>query len=149
MMYKCVAASLAFAAACLAADTTPVVIDQIIARVNGDIISTDEVQRLSRQLADELRQQGAAGPQLQQEFQGRQKDLLRDRIDELLLIQKAKELNINVDSDLSKYLATLQRQSGLTDPDKFHEWVHQQSGRTFEDFLSETKDQMMTSRVII
>ena len=65
-----------------------------------------------------------------------------------MLTQRGKELNINIDSDLSKYMANLQRQSGITDPDKFHEYVRQQSGMSYEDFLSETKNQFLTREVI-
>jgi len=132
---------------CLAADDAAVV-DQVVARVNGDIISQDELQRFTRELAAELKAQGANGQQLQQEVGKREKDVLRDRIDELLLIQKGKELNVNVDSDVSKYMANLQRTSGMTDTDKFHEYVRQQSGMSYEDFLSETKNQFLTREVV-
>ncbi|HEX4748886.1 MAG TPA: peptidylprolyl isomerase [Bryobacteraceae bacterium] len=125
-----------------------VVIDQVIVKVNGDIVSQDELQRLGRELAAELKQQGASGATLDRAYQDHSKDVLRNRIDELLLIQKGKELNINVDSDVTKYLADLQRRSGITDPDKFHEWIREQSGRTFEDFQSETKDNYLTREVI-
>lgn len=150
-----------FAGHCLAADDKATgspnknadapnvtVVDQVIAKVNGDIVSQDELQRLQKELASELKQQGASGSTYDREFSSHEKDILRNRIDELLLIQKGKELNINVDSDVTKYLANLQRQSGLTDPDKFHEWIRQQSGRSFEDFQSETKDNFLTREVI-
>lgn len=127
---------------------TPIVIDQVIAKVNGDIVSQDELQRLQKDLAAELKQQGASGAVFDQQYQAHEKDILRNRIDELLLVQRGKELNINVDSDVTKYMANLQRQSGLTDPDKFHEWIREQSGRGFEDFQSETKDNFLTREVI-
>jgi parvulin-like peptidyl-prolyl isomerase len=140
---------LAVALPCLAADTEKfTVIDQIVAKVNGDIVSQDELQRLAKELGQELKAQGVSGPQYQRDYEERSKNVLRDRIDELLLIQKGKELNINVDSDVSKYMANLQRQSGITDPDKFHEYVRQQSGMSYEDFLSETKNQFLTRQVI-
>jgi peptidyl-prolyl cis-trans isomerase SurA len=146
MKFTCLAA-LAVASLCLAADDVSVV-DQVVARVNGDIVSEDELQRFTRELMSELKQQNAPPQQIQQEFDKRRKDILRDRIDELLLIQKGKELNINVDSDVSKYMANLQRQSGLTDTDKFHEYVRQQSGMSYEDFLTETKNQFLTREVV-
>jgi peptidyl-prolyl cis-trans isomerase SurA len=146
MKFTCLAA-LALASLCLAADDVSVV-DQVVARVNGDIVSEDELQRFTRELMSELKQQNATPQQIQQEFDKRRKDILRDRIDELLLIQKGKELNINVDSDVSKYMANLQRQSGLTDTDKFHEYVRQQSGMSYEDFLTETKNQFLTREVV-
>lgn len=146
MKLMCLAA-LSFASLCLAADDYTVV-DQIVAKVNGDIVSQDELQRFTRELAQELKARQATASQFQQELSTREKDVLRDRIDELLLIQKGKELNINVDSDISKYVANLQRQSGITDTDKFHEYIRQQSGMSYEDFLSETKNQFLTREVI-
>ena len=146
MKWICLAA-LGLAAVCFAADDSTVV-DQIVAKVNGDIVSQDELQRFTRELSDELKAQGATAQQFQQEYSKREKDVLRDRIDELLLIQKGKELNINVDSEVSKYMANLQRQSGITDTDKFHDYVRQQSGRSYEDFLSEAKNQYLTRQVV-
>ena len=63
-------------------------------------------------------------------------------------MQKGKELNINVDSEVSKYVASLQRQSHLSDTEKFHDYVRQQSGMTYEDFLAEYKKQTLTREVI-
>lgn len=146
MKLKCITL-LAFGAVCFAADDLSIV-DQIVAKVNGDIVSQDEIQRYTRELAQELKAQGVNGARLQQELEQRQKDVLRDRIDELLLIQKGKELNINVDSEITKYTANLQRQANITDPDKFHEWVREQSGRSYEDFISEAKNQALTREVI-
>jgi peptidyl-prolyl cis-trans isomerase SurA len=146
MKFRGLAAAFACAALCFGADVA--VVDQIVARVNGDIISQDELERLTRELGQELKAQQQAGSQFEQDFQKRQKDILRDRIDELLLIQKGKELNINVDSDLSKQMANLQRQANITDPDKFHEYVRQQAGMSYEDFLAETRNQLLTRQVI-
>src|SRR5690348_17380313 len=93
----------------------PAVVDQIVAKVNGDIVSQNELARSAKQITDELKAQGASGAQLQQAVNEREKDLLRDRIDQLLLVEKGKDLNINVDSEVSKYVASLQRQSRITD----------------------------------
>jgi peptidyl-prolyl cis-trans isomerase SurA len=140
-------ALLGFSSMALAADNFTVV-DQIVAKVNGDIVSQDEIQRFQKDLAQELKAQGATGVQYQEMLTEKQKDVLRDRIDELLLVQKGKELNINVDSDTSKYIANVQRQSGLTDTDKFHDWIRQQSGMSYEDFLNQAKNSMLTREVI-
>ncbi len=150
--------ALAMGSLCLAADdkagaptdipATATVVDQIIAKVNGDIVSQDEVKRISREAQQELKAQGANGGQMQQLVEEKQKNALRDRIDELLLAQKGKELNLSVDSEISKYIASLQRQSGITDTEKFREYVRQQSGLSYEDFVSEAKNQSLTREVI-
>ncbi|HEX4168262.1 MAG TPA: peptidylprolyl isomerase [Bryobacteraceae bacterium] len=143
---------LAFASVCFAAadnpKETPKIVDQIVAKVNGDIVSQDEIERYTKELPAQLKAQGVTGSQFNQELAHQEKDVLRGRIDELLLVQKGKELNINVDSELSKYVANLQRQSGIVDTDKFHEYVRQGSGMSYEDFISETKNQILTREVV-
>jgi peptidyl-prolyl cis-trans isomerase SurA len=147
-MKYCCLALFALSALSLNAADAPAVVDQIVAKVNGDIVSQEEIARTSKQMADELKAQGANGSQLQQAIGEREKDILRDRIDQLLLVQKGKELNINVDSEVSKYVASVQRQSRISDTEKFHDYIRQQSGMTYEDFLSEYKKQTLTREVI-
>jgi len=144
-------ATLVCGLACFAADIPKPevkVVDQIVAKVNGDIVSQDEIQKVSREAQMEMKAQGLQGPQAEEMLQEKLKNALRDRIDELLLIQKGKELNVNVDSEVSRYMASLQRQSGISDPEKFHDYVRQQSGMSFEDFQAEAKNQALTRDVI-
>lgn len=144
------AALFALAPLGFAADTpsAPSVVDQIVAKVNGDIVSQDELGRFSRDLSKQLQAQGATPAQVQQELQKQQKDVLRNRIDELLLTQRGKELNINIDPEISKYLADLQRRAKISDSEKFHDFIREQSGMSYEDFLAETKNQYLTREVI-
>jgi peptidyl-prolyl cis-trans isomerase SurA len=141
-------AAVSFAADVPKSGDTPKVVDQIVAKVNGDIVSQEELARSSQELAQQMKAQNAPAAQMRQEIEDRQKNVLRDRIDELLLTQKGKELNINVDSELSKYMANLQRQSGIVDTDKFHQYVEKESGMSYEDFANEAKNQMLTREVI-
>ncbi len=145
-------ASVVFASLCFAAADNPkekpTIVDQIVAKVNGDIVSQDELERAQRELPAQLKQAGVTGPQLQEELAKQEKEVLRGRIDQLLLVQKGKELNINIDSELNKYVANLQRQSGIVDTDKFHQYVQQGSGMSYEDFINETKNQILTREVL-
>ncbi len=95
------------------------VLEQIVAKVNGDIITQGELDRTKRLVEAELQRQSAPADKLQKAIQQLQRDLLRDRIDEILLVQKAKDLNISADQDVSKQMAALQKDSGITDPDEF------------------------------
>jgi peptidyl-prolyl cis-trans isomerase SurA len=75
-------------------------------------------------------------------------DELRNQIDKFLLIQKGKELDINVDADLNRDIAGLQSESKISDPDKFHEFVRQQTGVSFEDWRLQRKNTLITERVV-
>jgi parvulin-like peptidyl-prolyl isomerase len=138
-----ISASLAIAAA---ADIQ--VVEEIVAKVNGDIITRGEIERTRQGLAAELRQQGTTGAKLQKELAERQKDALRDQIDQLLLVQRGKDLNVNVDSDVTRRIAEIQVQSKISDPDKFHDFIREQTGMPFEDFKSQMRNQVLTQRVI-
>jgi peptidyl-prolyl cis-trans isomerase SurA len=151
MTWKAFAVMAAFAAQVWAADNRAPnfsVVDEIVAKVNGDIVTKSELEKNSREVMGALQQQGLKGNDLQQAASAREKDVLRDRIDQLLLVQRAKDLNINVDTEVSKYMADLQRQEKIADPDKFHELVRQQSGMPFEDFRQDVKNNMLTRNVI-
>ncbi|MGH9582612.1 MAG: peptidylprolyl isomerase, partial [Bryobacteraceae bacterium] len=154
MKWKYVA-GLACAGVCMAAGNSPnvptsnfKVVDQIVAKVNGDIVSQDELQRLDNELAQQLHAEHETGLQFQQDYDKRLKNVLRDRIDELLLIQQGKNLDINVGSDVTKYMANLQRQSRIADTDKFHQYITKQSGMSYEDFVAEAKNHFLTQEVI-
>jgi len=144
----CRFAGLVAAAVMTAAAADVKVVEEIVAKVNGDIITRGEIERTRAQLAAELRQQGVTGARLQQELKDREKDALRDQIDQLLLVQHGKDMNINVDPDVTRRLAEIQRQSGITDPDKFHDYIREQTGMTFEDFKAQMKNQILTQRVV-
>ena len=131
---------------CLAADVA--VVEEIVAKVNGDIITRGDLERTRKQLEADLRQQGQPALTLQQTLEQREKDMLRDKIDQLLLQQKGKDLNINVDPELTKYVADLQRRSKIADPEKFQEYVKEQTGMPYEDFRADAKNGMLTQRVI-
>ena len=135
-----------FVTAMFAAEISTV--EEIIAKCNGDIVSRGDLDRARRDLIGELRQSGVSGAVVEQKLAEKEKDLLRDRIDQLLLVQKAKDLDIKVDSDVAKRVAAMQTESGIADPDKFHDWVKEQSGMSFEDFKDQMKKSLVTQRVI-
>jgi parvulin-like peptidyl-prolyl isomerase len=120
------------------------VVEEIVAKCNGDIITRSDLEKAQKELLEAARRD----PSLQQRVPEEEKNLLRDRLDNLLLVQKAKDLNINVDSDLAKQMAAIQKESGLADPDKFHDWVREQAGVPFEDFKNDMKNNLLKQRVI-
>ena len=81
------------------------VVEEIVAKCNGDIVTRGDLDRSRRELIETLRASGVVGDDLEKQLAEREKNLLRDRIDQLILAQKAKDLNINVDGDVSKQLS--------------------------------------------
>jgi len=124
------------------------VVEEIVAKVNGDIITRGDLDRARKSIAGELQQQNYTGLRLQQALADHEKDILRDRIDQLLLQQKGKDLNIKVDTEVAKYITGLQKESGIADPEKFQDYVKQQTGMSYEDYKADIMNGMLTQRVI-
>ena len=134
-------------AVCAAADNVKVV-EEIAAKVNGDIITRGELARKRLDLEAEAKRQGLSGPRLQQAVDEFAANALRDEIDSLLLVQKGKDLNINVDAEVTRRIADLQVQQKISDPDKFQAFIRDNTGMGYEDFKLRMKNEMMTQRVI-
>lgn len=124
------------------------VVEEIIAKVNNEIITRGELERARKQLEESLRRQGATAAQIKQALAEADRNALRERIDQILLLQKAKDLNLNVDTEVSRYLADIQVQNKIADPEKFQEFIRQQTGMSYEDFRQQVRDSFLTRRVI-
>jgi peptidyl-prolyl cis-trans isomerase SurA len=125
------------------------VVEEIAVKVNGDIITRGDLAEKQREMAQAIQQQQhLTGAALQQAVNEQSKDMLRTMIDERLLVQKAKELDLKVDADVNRRLSEYQVTSGFADPDKFHDWIREQTGETFEDFKQRLTDSMLTQRLL-
>ena len=141
-------ASVLLAGAAERPDINLKVVEEIVAKVNGDIITRGELAKQRAAIMAGLQQQGVKDKELEDQTSKMAADALRDHIDQLLLVQKGKELNINVDAEVNRRVADVQSQSKISDPDKFHDFVREQTGETFEDFKLQMKNQILTQRVI-
>jgi parvulin-like peptidyl-prolyl isomerase len=130
------------------------VVEEIAAKVNGDIITRGELDQMRKESEQRRRGEGLTGARLQDALKQDAATALQDQIDQLLLVQKGKDLNINVDGEITRQLADIQVQSKdkdgnrITDPDKFHQFIQEQTGMTFEDYRDRMKRQMLSRRVI-
>src|SRR5579884_3857812 len=84
------------------------VIEEIVARVNNSIITRQDIERAKEQSLQEFREKGAANPE--QEAAAHDKDVLRDLINQQLLVQKAQDLGLSADTELIKQLDQIRKQ---------------------------------------
>jgi len=141
-----IAASLAAASA---ADNVNVrVVEEIAAKINGDIITRGDLERKRAEVEAEAKRQGITGNRLAEVVKEEAANALREKIDTLLLVQKGKDMSISVDGEVTRRLAEIQVQQKISDPDKFHEFLAQQTGMSFEDFKQQMRDQLLTQKVI-
>jgi peptidyl-prolyl cis-trans isomerase SurA len=121
------------------------VVEEIVTRVNGQIITLSEFQRSKDQLRDDVKQQDAANAD--KLYAEREKDILRDLIDQQLLLQKGKDLDISGDTDLIKQLDQMRKDMKLDTMEELEKAATAQ-GISYEDFKQNMRNQIITRKVI-
>jgi len=121
------------------------VVEEIITRVNNEIITRSEYIRSRDQLKQEIQQQDPANAD--RIFAEKQRDVLRDLIDQQLLLQKGKDLGINGDTELIKRLDEMRKQMNLETMEDLEKAAEAQ-GASYEDFKQNLRNQIITQKVI-
>ncbi|MGA9392582.1 MAG: peptidylprolyl isomerase [Candidatus Sulfotelmatobacter sp.] len=130
---------------CLTAFAAGQVVEEIVARVNSQVITLSEFQRSKDQLRDDVKQQDAANAD--KLFSEREKDILRDLIDQQLLLEKGKDLGITGDTDLIKRLDQMRKDMKLETMEDLEKAATAQ-GISYEDFKQNMRNQIITQKVI-
>jgi peptidyl-prolyl cis-trans isomerase SurA len=118
-------------------------VEDIIARVNDQIITQSDYNRALGELEQEGRQRGAS----MQEMAGPRRDMLRDLIDQQLWLSKGKELNITGETELVKRLDEIRKQYNLESLEDLEKAAKEQ-GVSFEDFKANIRNKIITEEVM-
>jgi peptidyl-prolyl cis-trans isomerase SurA len=125
-------------------------VEEIIARVNNEIITRSELDKARIAAEEDARQecQGKCTPeQLRTDIEDRQKNTLRDLIDQSLLVQRGKDMGVNVEPDVIKKLDQLRQQNKIDSMEDLEKAVTAQ-GSNWEDFKNNIRNGILTQRVI-
>lgn len=118
-------------------------VEEIIARVNDQIITSSDYDRAMKELDDEMRQHGATMQQIAEAH----KDLLRNLIDQQLWLSKGKELDINGETELIQRLNEIRKQYNLATLEDLEKAAKEQ-GVSFEDFKANIRNGIITQLVM-
>jgi peptidyl-prolyl cis-trans isomerase SurA len=118
-------------------------VEEIVARINNHIITSTEFDRSQQQVQQEGDQQNATP----REIADRQKHVLRDLIDQQLLLQKGDDLGITAETDLVKRLDEIRKQMNLATMDDLAK-AAQAQGVSYEEFKENLRENIITQKVI-
>jgi peptidyl-prolyl cis-trans isomerase SurA len=119
------------------------VVEDVIVRVNDQIITRSELERSEQQLLQDAQQSGSSTA----EFESRQHDLLRDMIDQQLLLSKGKDLGITGDAETIRELDDIRKQNHFDSMEALEKAATQQ-GVSFEDFKANIRNRVITQKVV-
>jgi len=121
------------------------IVDEIIARVNNQIITRSDMEKAKQTNLDELKQRFPSD--WQSKWTKAQNDILRDLIDQQLLLARGDELGITGQTEVVKRLNQLRQQMNLASIDDLEAEAKKQ-GVSYEDFKEQIRIGAVTQQVI-
>jgi peptidyl-prolyl cis-trans isomerase SurA len=118
-------------------------VEEIIARIDDQIITRSDYNRAQAELDQEMRQRGAS----MQEISDSHKDLLRNLIDQQLWLAKGKQLGVTGETELVNRLNEIRKQYNLATMEDLEKAAKEQ-GVSFEDFKANIRNQIITQQVM-
>ena len=120
-----------------------VTVEDVIARINDQIITRSDYDRAMKEVDDEARQRGAT----MQQMSLIHKDLLRNLIDQQLWLSKGKELGVTGETELVNRLNEIRKQYNLATIEDLEKSAQEQ-GVSYEDFKANIRNQIVTQEVM-
>jgi parvulin-like peptidyl-prolyl isomerase len=99
----------------MAQEGEPVVVDSVVAQVNGDVVMLSTLKREIKEAIEAFKQQGAPEQKATEEVTRRQPEVILSLINELLLVQQGKELKLteDVETEVNREMLRVMNQQGF------------------------------------
>lgn len=144
-MKKLIPWSVLFFLAAAPAFSATTVVEEIVARVNNRIVTLSEFKHSQETTRQEAQQDDPANAD--KLYQEREKNILRDLIDNQLLLEKGADMGITGDTELIKWLDNMRKEMKLDSFDDLEKAAAAQ-GVSFEDFKQNKRNQIIIQEVI-
>jgi parvulin-like peptidyl-prolyl isomerase len=126
-----------------------VILEEIIAKVNGDIITRSEYQAaMVESRAIIANDKNLTPEQKSEQIELAERDALRNLIDERLLIQKGQDLDVNVDADVLRQRDRIMEQYDLKTIEEFEDWATERFDLPIEDLMDQLKRNILSQAVL-
>jgi peptidyl-prolyl cis-trans isomerase SurA len=127
----------------------PVLLNEIVARVNEKIITFIDLKEELRRLRSSLRQENESPELLEQAFQREKPTVLRTMIQNEVFVQRAEEYGIpdSVEPDVGKILEQMREDSGIPSMEVLDQYLRQQ-GSSLEDYRASLKQRLIIDALL-
>src|SRR5215218_638839 len=125
------------------------VIDEVIAQVNDDVITLSMLKRETKERIEALKQSGMTEQQATEEVAKRQAELIATLINEKLLLQKGKELDLanEIEAEVNRRMLQIANEQGIPSIEKLIEAMRQ-NGLVYEDVRRTMRTEMTKQAVL-
>ena len=126
------------------------ILEQILVKVNGDIVTKSDFERMQVELLrqrPDLQNVTADSPELQKAVAESTPQLILSAVDELLLVQRGRELGyVMTDEQFKGVLDNIKKDNNIDTDEKFQEALKQE-GMTLADLRRQLEKNMLETRV--
>ncbi len=126
-------------------------VEEIVARVNSDVITTVDLEQNKAQAIEDAKAEcetdKCTPEQLQKAIDDAQKNALRDLIDNSLLKQRALDMDISVESEVVKKLDEIRQDNKLETMEDLEKAITGE-GHDYDEFKSGIRDRLLRDQVI-
>ena len=138
-----------FASNTFAQEGEMTVIDEVIVQVNDDVITLSMLKRETEERIKALMQNGMTEQQARDEVAKRQPELIATLINEMLLLQKGKELELanDIEAEVNRRMLQIANDQGINSMEKLYEAMRQ-SNLNPEDIRRTMRAEMMKQAVM-
>jgi len=125
------------------------VVDEVVAQVNDDVITLSMLKRETRERIEALKQSGMTEQQATDEVNKHQAELIATLINERLLLQKGKELDLanDIEAEVNRRMLQIAQEQGINSIEKLHQAMVQ-SGLKPEDVRNTMRTELMKQAVL-
>src|SRR3954464_3392260 len=126
------------------------ILEQVLVKVNGDIVTKSDFERLQVEFLrqkPELQNTSADSPALQKAVAESTPQLILSAIDELLMVQRGRELGyVMSDEQFKSVLDSIKKDNNIDTDEKFNDALKQE-GMTLADLRRQLEKNMIETRV--
>ncbi|MEA2172515.1 MAG: peptidyl-prolyl cis-trans isomerase SurA [Blastocatellia bacterium] len=125
------------------------IVDEVIAQVNNDVVTLSMLKREMRERIDALKQNGVPEQQATEEVTKRQPELIITMINEQLLLQKGKDLNLSddVEAEVNRRMLEVAKEQNIKTIEELDEAMRK-SGYNMSEVRQSMRTEMMKSAVM-
>jgi glutathionyl-hydroquinone reductase len=124
------------------------VVDEVIAQVNDDVITLSMLKKETKERIDALKQNGMTEQQATDEVNKHQAELIATLVNEKLLLQKGKELDLanEIEAEVNRRMLQIAQSQGINSIEKLYDAMRQ-NGLVPEDVRRTMRTEMMKQAV--
>lgn len=124
-----------------------VILDEIVARVNEDVVTKTDLEGELRRLQVDIRSEIEDDDEFRKLYEQEKRKILENLIETRLMAQKAEEIGLpSVDEDVDRFLQNLMDQNGIPNLQVLDQAL-QQTGRTLQEFRRVLQERMTVGQV--